>query len=261
MHNIWNSSQAITSFLYAAQWTVALAGILALTLTIRKNFLTAVAQNASNERIALANRQAAEAVQTTAIVRERAERLEHDNLALRHDLTAEVGKVAALQKDASNAKASQQKVELELAKQGTELAAQRQRAAVAERSLEELRNKLRPRVITSEQRAQLIAMLMPLPKRPIDIVSVSGDGEATEFANQIASILNDVGFKAGVAQALYGGGDPVGVGIVVKNAATAPPQAIRLQQAFFAIGIPMAGAENSNVAEGAIQIVVGHKPQ
>jgi hypothetical protein len=56
MHNIWNSSQAITSFLYAAQWTVALAGILALTLTIRKNYLTSVAQSAANERIATANK-------------------------------------------------------------------------------------------------------------------------------------------------------------------------------------------------------------
>lgn len=184
---------------------------------------------------------------------ETAKRLEHDNLVLRNDLNTEIGKVAGLQKDAADAKAAQQKVETDLAKQ-------QEKTANAERALLELQRRIEPRRISTEQRKRLVEMLSIGPKGAVTIACVLGDAEGCSFAQQIADVVNASGWPhTGVDQAVYTG-NPVGFGIIVRNAITAPPHAAVLQRAFFSVGIPLAGAERPEQPEGTVEILVGNKP-
>jgi hypothetical protein len=78
---------------------------------------------------------------------------------------------------------------------------------------------------------------------------------------EIDQVLRAAGWTVtGISSELNFGRSPMGFGIMVRNAMTAPPYAIRLQRAFFAIGIPMGGAENHALLEGQVEIVVGRKP-
>jgi hypothetical protein len=161
--------------------------------------------------------------------------------------------LAGLQKSASDAKASQQRVEIDLAKQ-------QEKTAIAEKSLEDLKETMRPRRLTEEQTATLVKLLSGEPNGLVSISCVMGDGEGSAFANQISEVLKLAGWPPpGVMQVAYGGGDPVGFGILVKNAITAPLYAARIQQAFFSIGLPVAGVQKSELPDGTVQIVVGRK--
>ena len=66
-----------------------------------------------------------EAKSIAAKADERSKKLEHDNIILRSDLNTETGKVAGLQKDAADAKAAQQRVELDLTNAQAKLEAER----------------------------------------------------------------------------------------------------------------------------------------
>jgi hypothetical protein len=93
----------------------------------------------------------------------------------------------------------------------------------------------------------------------VDIMCVLGEGLA--FAQDVSDAINSAGWPpTGISQGAYTPRNPVGFGIVVHSAATAPPYATALQRAFFSIGLPLGGAENSNLPEGQVQIVVGNKP-
>lgn len=203
-----------------------------------------------------ANARIEEAKATAAKADERSKTLEKDNLTLRSDLNTQVGQVAGLQTDAANAKAAQQQVEIELEKQRTI-------AAIAEKDLAALKATVTPRRLTPEQVENLAKSLSGEPKGVVSIMCVMGDGEGNAFATQIVTVLKSAGWTmtgGGVTQAAFGGGDPTGFGIIVRSAITAPPYAGRLQRAFFSVGIPLAGAEIPSLAEGTVQIVVGHKP-
>lgn len=214
---------------------------------------TAIVSDA-NARIEEAKKKAAEAEQ-------HAGELEKSNLTLRGQVAGLETKaasaqkdVAALQKNVLDAKASQQQVEIELSKQ-------QERTAIAERGLSDLKLALRPRRLSEIQQRQLILLLSGTPKGPVSISCVIGDGEGQAFAMDIYRALRAAGWTIdgdGVTQAAYTG-DPVGLGLLVHSAATAPAYAIRLQRAFFSIGIPLEGAQVSNIPEGKVSIVVGHK--
>jgi hypothetical protein len=73
--------------------------------------------------VADANARIEEAKSTAAQANERAQNLEHDNLALQTELDTHSGQVAGLQKEASDAKIAQQRVQVDLAKQQEELRA------------------------------------------------------------------------------------------------------------------------------------------
>lgn len=91
---------------------------------------------------------------------ERANRLEQDNILLR---------------------TAQQKVE-------TDLANQRERAAIAERSLLELQEKLAWRSLNTKQQERIVAKLKAFPRTPFQL-RVFQEPEAIRFMNQIADIL------------------------------------------------------------------------
>ncbi len=152
----------------------------------------------------------------------------------------------------AEAKAAQQRVEIDLANQ-------QEKTATAERSLFELRQRIQPRRISSEQRVHLAQLLARGPKGRVTIVCVLGDGEGSTFANDIDSVLKASGWPSeGVDQAAYER-NPIGLEIVVRDAKAVPQHAGVLVQAFFAVGIPITGVENPTLPEGVVEIMVGNK--
>src|SRR5437667_5063308 len=66
-----------------------------------------------------------------------------------------------------------------------EAAQQRERAAVAERDLLQLRQRLAPRSLTLSQRQALLVALQSAPsKGPVEVSSPTGNGEARDFARE-----------------------------------------------------------------------------
>ena len=187
------------------------------------------------QKTALAQKEVAEAKITLATVNER---------------------TLTLQKAATDAKAAQQKVEIDLGEQ-------KEKTADAEKSLLELQIRMQPRRISPEQRARLIAILAQGPKGKVSINCVLGDGEGHTFANDIDDVLKASGWETtGVNQAVFGGGgNPVGFFLRIHDAVTAPPSAVLLQRAFFSVGLPIDGVVLPSLTEGTIEILVGNKPQ
>lgn len=187
-----------------------------------------------------------------AAANERAANLENANLILRSDVNAQTAKVAGLEKDAADAKAAQQRVEIDLAKQ-------QEKTAKAELEVATLKVAIQPRRLTPEQRTALVKLLSGEPKGMIAVRYPAADFEATAFAHQIIGALQEAGWNLGSVTGMVGS-DPVGLGIVVRSVATVPPYVGRLQRAFFSIGIPMGGVEEPRLEEGGVQLVIGHKP-
>jgi hypothetical protein len=84
--------------------------------------------------------------------------------------------------DIGNAKAAQQKVQIELARQ-------EERAAKAERALLELQERNKPRQISGEQARQIIAKLKEFSGLKVNLFAYAGDEEIVRIANQIILIL------------------------------------------------------------------------
>ena len=195
----------------------------------------------------------AEATSTAAQANERAQLLERENLTLRSDF-------ARIEKVAADAKATQQRVEIELAKQ-------REQTAIAQRALLELQERVKPRSISRKQRVRLIETLKHTPKGPVQVAyvhgvsSVEGGREAVSFAKEIRDVLTACGWPPGAVDArLDPGSTLAGVEIHVRDAKAPPPHAADLQRAFGLIGIPLRGVEDAAVPQETVSIVVGGKP-
>ena len=160
-----------------------------------------------------------------------------------------------LEADAANAKASQQRVETDLAKQ-------QERAAKAEKDLLELQQRIKPRHLSAEQESRLTEALKAAPIRGlVEIMCILGDGEGKALSVQLDGILKVAGWETtGVSQGIFSPANPVGMGIVVHSRTSAPPYAAALQHAFVVAGMPIAGAEEDKLPEGKVRLTIGIKP-
>jgi hypothetical protein len=136
--------------------------------------------------------------------------LEANNLTLTGDLETEKGKVANLQKDAANAKAAQQKVEIELSEQ-------QERTAKAEKNLLEVRKRQNPRNIDGIDFERLKQYLVNKPKSPVIISCVYGDQEGCTFAEQIKSVFVASGWNVSGAFPRVLKGSPSGVALHIPS--------------------------------------------
>jgi hypothetical protein len=246
-NDFWNSIEKLGSLVTAANWGVAATLLIGFACTV-------VAIKASSRKDQLTNAENLHKAEHIA-------KLDNANLTLRGQVAtletnaanADKG-LAELQKAASDAKAAQQQVEIDLAKQ-------QEKTATAERQLADLKETIRPRRLTEEQQTALIGLLSGTPKGKVSITCVMGDGEGKAFATQVDAVLKSAGWTtSGVSQGVFSPDDPVGFGIRVRSAISAPPWARRLQEAFFSIGTPMEGVENPEQTDGTVEIVVGRKP-
>jgi hypothetical protein len=183
---------------------------------------------------------------------ERAQKIEGENLILRTDLNKATEEVAGLQKDAANARAAQQTVEIELSKQ-------KERTAIAERLLLELQERVKPRHITPAQAQAMISALRNAPKTKISFYSV--DAESSALVRQLSSVLEQAGWNE------IGGGDgkevyafsPPFTGIkITQKTVTLSLKAI--SEAFRTAGLSITPGYNETMMEGLIEIQIGSKP-
>jgi hypothetical protein len=186
--------------------------------------------------------------------------------AIRNDANARIKEatkdIPTLQRAASDAKAAQQRVEIELDKQ-------RERTAKAERELLEVQQRIELRKLSEEQQETLKAALLRIPKIPVAIQCLLGDREGCPFAEQIKQVFVSCGWDVhGVGQAVYNG-NPTGLHLhlpkVNPNAAPTmddvPPSAFPIQEAFTLIGLRMGASFMTRIPAGSIEIFVGGNPQ
>jgi len=159
-----------------------------------------------------------------------------------------------LQKAADDAKAAQQKVEIDLAKQ-------RERAAIAERALLELQEKIKPRRLSEEQKQALVRLLSP--EIPIAPRIFSGmdvpDGEA--FKQDFEDVFRRLRWTVdphNLGRSVFSG-HIIGILIVVRNGSSAPPQAAAMQRALKAIGIEAPGSIDPAIPDNTFEIRIGSK--
>ena len=96
------------------------------------------------------------------------------------------------------------------------VAEQKERAAIAERELIALQDKIKPRTIPEEKIKDIVSELKKITNSNILISSSLGDGEAAPFARQFQAIFESAGWKvdAGIGSSAYTG---VGVILLTKN--------------------------------------------
>ena len=141
-----------------------------------------------------------------------------------------------------------------------EAAALRERAARAESELMKVKERIKWRTISDAQRARLLQDLKPIPRGPVKIIAVMGDEEAGRFARQIADILKEAGWDdAHVRRGIFRG-NINSFEIRIRDREKIPIFALQIAQAFDSIRFEPIIVVDRSVAEGAIEIVVGMKP-
>ena len=188
---------------------------------------------------------AATASEKAADTNKRAQEIERDNLKLKADLENTI-----IEADSEK---------LKLAKMQIDVADARRKQAEAEKSLEQFRQRIQPRLMTTDQQNHFTKLLNGA-KGTIDIVSMLGDAESYSFASQIDATLKANGWQTrGVNQAVFTG-KPVGLILGVHSAETAPQYAVVLQQAFSIIGFPASGEISADLPAQTVKLIVGTKP-
>ncbi|MBV8859054.1 MAG: hypothetical protein JOZ02_19135 [Acidobacteria bacterium] len=155
--------------------------------------------------------------------------------------------------EAARAEAARQVGEVE-----KEVARQQERAAIAERALLELQERIKDRVITPEKRARMLAILKQDSKGTTTISFAVNDKEAFNFAKQLAEVLAEAGWNVTLGNPSVESTPVGGIGIFVRNAQT--PGAGALQQALGEIGYPASGHINHELPEGYVGVFVSLKP-
>ncbi|MFZ0911770.1 MAG: hypothetical protein WBQ76_11380 [Candidatus Korobacteraceae bacterium] len=207
-------------------------------------------QTEANARIGEANAKADQAKEQTA-------KIEKENIVLRSDLNTEMGKVAGLQKDAANAKAAQQKVEIELAKQ-------QELAATAERNLLQFKEQMKDRTISNGQADAMVAKLDEMfkkgfPRGKVLIKWATSTPDAWPLVLRLKEILKTAGWtdvSDVAALAMTGEGFFIGM----RDRRNPPKCEAAIWTAFNASGIPFTGYDDPDAPLDGVSIVIGQKP-
>ncbi len=184
--------------------------------------------------------------------------LEVSNEELHLENRAVKTRLAAVQDDieAAEAHAEAAKAERDAAQQVAERA--RLAALEARREREKLEAKLKPRVLTDEQR-QVIANRLQSTPGTIQIVRTVNNTEQFNFALQLREAIAAGGWKASVGGTtfVYRG---IGVMIIVNSKDQAPRSAAYLQNALTCAGVYAPGLISSKQDPGTFKVVVGDNP-
>ena len=188
------------------------------------------------------------------------------NLKLRSD-TAEAG-IATAQGDAARALIEQQHVQIELA-------IQQKNAADAQRSLLELRERIKPRRLNDKDAAAFVAALKTFPRGTIDFGYTSAGGdESFNFAKQFLPLFEQAGWKVRNNSSIANHLDiqVIGVGILTSvppgsdpklppsGLITLTPTLKILQDAFHTVGIKVQFI-SWFPGKDAPEVVIGSKPE
>jgi hypothetical protein len=119
------------------------------------------------------------------------------------------------------------------------------------------------RKLTPSDVNSICAALAPLAGTKIEIQSLSGDAEGSEYAEDFADVLGSrrCGWvvTGPTTVVVFGGRVPEGIFIKVRSENN--PPASLLQKTLGLIGIAAPGEKDSNIPEGSITLFVGAKPR
>lgn len=235
---VWNSVDHLSLISTRANWGIAvtllLGGVLtAVTIvaTNRKDSLLRVADFAREERIAQAQKGAADANERAATLEFRAaqaneqvERLQQENLKL----SARVQEL--------NIEAEKERIE---------------RLKIEER--------VAPRTIAPSRRAKLIAALSPGQGSVVRIIARNSTPESSQFAEQLRTVFVAAGWQAPAVFHQTIGGIRVDAGVAVSVHDSAEPLGILAQRAFTEAGIDLNAKVDSRIPPHEVSLVVGQK--
>lgn len=140
-----------------------------------------------------------------------------------------------------------------------EVAEAKRKQAEAEKSLEDMRAKFRPRSLSPSQRVKIIEALSAAPTGIVKIEATS-DTEALNYASQFRSLLENAGWTVGRIEPTMMTIPHDGVFIFIKDVKTAPPFAGTLQNALKVAGVEADGKEMAKMQDNAVVLHVGKKP-
>jgi len=141
-----------------------------------------------------------------------------------------------------------------------EAAGLRERAARAENELMKVKERIKRRRITDVQRTRLLQELKPIPRGPIKIIAVMGDEEAGRLARRIADVLKEAGWDdIHVSRGIFRGSID-GFEIRIRDREKVPVFALQIAKAFDSIGLEATLVLDPSVSEGAMEIIIGMKP-
>jgi hypothetical protein len=136
----------------------------------------------------------------------------------------------------------------------------RDKAALAERDLLQLKERLKARTISPQQRAAMAKTLASLPKGKIQIQCWSAGGhEAQAYSDEFKAIFTAAGFETKSMLLLTGGGTP-GLHLVQGQEGQLNPSMHAASEAFKAAGIAVEILAEKGIAEGLATLFVGPKP-
>jgi hypothetical protein len=158
----------------------------------------------------------------------------------------------------ANAEAQSTKASVEVARLQVVVAGAEQKRAEAERALLELKEQLKPRHLSDEQRTKLIDILSHGPTGTFELQFLANDPESQNFADQLSAALQQAGWTLHGMGANIGPSPGVGLQIIVQNPES--PRAVFLQRALGAIGFPANGTIAPGLPADTVTLLVGVKP-
>ena len=198
--------------------------------------------------------------------------LENANLTLRGQVaTLETNastaatNMAGLQKDASDAKAAQQRVEIELSEQKERAAIADERTAKAQLELLQLQQelaKVADRHLSPKNSEALSISLKVIPpgRATIRVRCVPGTAESRIFAAELIQALIRGGWNVKDDTGVVGltTGPPLKGLMIASNGEEPASWGIALEKALLAIGLPVQRIDGPNLSEG-VMLIVGEK--
>jgi chemotaxis protein histidine kinase CheA len=176
------------------------------------------------------------------------------------NLEAETAKKerAEADKQIATAKTDAAKANNETAKLSITVEQEARKRAEAELALLELKERLRPRVITPDQRAQLLLKLKQCPVGKIDILYPPNSLEAENFAKQLSSVLNEANWTG---ELLMTAPFPYNLnGLAIETNSNENLTAMCLHRAMWEVGLEAPGKITPELSSDSLYLIVGGKP-
>jgi hypothetical protein len=149
-------------------------------------------------------------------------------------------------------------VEATLLKERVATADGRATFAVAETTT--LKARLAPRVLTDDQRNELVRRLETVPVGPVVLWVISNDPEAHDFAEAISSAIGAAKWPSPKVESALFESPPTGIVLGIHSQEQAPLHASALQKALIAIGFEAPAGTNTEISPDTVRILVGRKP-
>jgi hypothetical protein len=176
-----------------------------------------------------------------------------DTAKLSADAESSRASIASANEAAAKAGERAAEAAAEVAKANENAAIARKQAVELEHALETERIARSPRSISSEQKADLVAALIPVPKGKLFVIGSFFDAESTQFANQIIEVFKAAGFEVSEMpkerpNRPIGYTQP-GAWLWVHDTKATPPHAGPIQQIFNAAGMYFDGQSHPDLIE------------